>query len=270
MHVSVKMKTTKKMMIAALLTLAVLTVGITPIFAAPDIAKSRGVTSSQKGAQNKNMFTQISAQGQKVREQIQQRIQAINAPVDISDLDEAAIDDKFAEVDAAEPIEYIEGSVVWYLNARGMSTPLDPVLEEENPAEPVGLQLIAEKVKSTEYGVLYKILWGRVHHDGEKVEIEGYAILDTDGVFYMKLTGDGLGFKTIGRIAPAGMGVRVAMKGYMSHDDVDYGIKMHGRAIPLRGSLIKNRIRNHLQNQDQSQGTDPTTARRVTPNADTA
>ncbi len=36
--VSVKMKTTKKMMIAALLTIAVLTVGITPIFAAPDTA----------------------------------------------------------------------------------------------------------------------------------------------------------------------------------------------------------------------------------------
>ncbi len=189
-------------------------------------------------------------------------------PVNITDLNEADIDDKFAEVEAADAVEDVEGSVVWYLNARGMSTELDPVTDAANPAEPVGLQLIAEKVKATDYGVLYKVLWGRVNHGGEKVDITGYAILDGD-VFYMKLEGDGMSFKAIGKIAPAGIGVRVAMKGYMSHDDVDYSFRMHGRAIPLRGNLIKNRIRNHLN--DQNQGNEPAASRRrVTPNADTA
>ena len=258
------MKTTKKMMIAALLTLAVLSVGITPIFAAPNTAMSRGDVSVQKRSQN--VFTSVKAQGLSIREQIQQRLQAMNTPLNITELDEADVDDKFAEVEAAEAIVDGTGSVVWYLNARGMSTPLDPVTEEANPAEPVGLQLIAEKVKVTEFGVLYKVLWGRVHHNGEKVEIEGYAILDSDGVFYMKLEGEDLGFKAIGRIGPAGIGVRVAMKGWMNHDDVSYSFRMHGRAIPLRGNIIKARIRNHQQDNEGVKGNRPT----VIPNAATS
>ncbi len=67
---------------------------------------------------------------------------------------------------------------------------------------------------------------------GEKVEVEGYAILDTDGVFYMKLTGEGLSFKSIGRIAPTGVGVRVAMKGYMSQEDAEYSFKHAWKSSP--------------------------------------
>jgi hypothetical protein len=70
----------------------------------------------------------------------------------------------------------------------------------------------------------------------------------------------------MGKIDPFGIGVRVAMKGYMSHIGDYYNFKMHGRTIPLRGSLIKNRIRNHLDNQIK--GNDPVSAKRVTPNAD--
>ena len=254
------MKTTKKMMVAALLALAVLSVGITPIFAAPT-EMSRGVTSAQKGRQNS--FTAVNSQAVSVREQVKQRIQAMYAEINIDELDEADIDKKFAEVEEAAPTEDTQGSVVWYLNARGMSVPTDPVVEEENPQEPLGLQLIAEKVKVTDFGVLYKVLWGRVHHTGEKVDIEGYAILDSDGIFYMKLNGEDLSYKAIGKIAPAGVGVRVVMKGYMTHDDVDYSFRLHGRAIPLRGNIIKARIRNYLNGNEDTQGNRPT----VTPNA---
>ena len=267
MLVLVKMKTMKKMMIAALLVLAVLTVGITPIFAAPDTAMSRSVTGAQQKVQKGNIFTQVQAQGLTIREQIQQKLQAFNMPVSITDLNEDDIDYKFAEVEVAASIEDVEGSVVWYLNARGISTPTESVTDVANSAQPVGLQLIAEKIKVTEYGVLYKVLWGRVHHSGEMVDINGYVILDSDGVFYMKLEGDGLGFKAIGKIAPAGIGVRVAMKGYMSHDDVNYSFKLHGRAIPLRGNLIKSRIGN--SKNEQNQGNAPTVARRsITPNTE--
>ena len=199
------MKTTKKMMVAALLALAVLSVGITPIFAAPT-EMSRGVTSAQKGRQNS--FTAVNSQAVSVREQVKQRLQAMYAEINIDELDEADIDKKFAEVEEAAPTEDTQGSVVWYLNARGMSVPTDPVVEEENPQEPLGLQLIAEKVKVTDFGVLYKVLWGRVHHTGEKVDIAGYAILDSDGIFYMKLNGEDLSYKAIGKIAPAGVGVK--------------------------------------------------------------
>ena len=267
MLVSVKMKTTKKMMVSALLILAVLSVGITPIFAAPYNSMSRGAENAQRGQQNR--FTTMNSRGLTIREQVKQRLQAMNTPLTITDLDDSGIDAKFEEVEEAEAIEDGEGSVIWYLNARGMSTPIAPVTNAENPSSPVGLQLLAEKVKTTKYGKLYKVLWGRVNHNGEKVTVEGYAILNSDGVFYMKLNGENLSFKTIGKIAPAGIGVRVAIKGYMTHDDVDYSIRMNGRAIPLRGNMIRNR----LANQQQDYNTETSSSRRgntVTPYAEPA
>jgi hypothetical protein len=261
------MKTTKKMMVSALLIMAVLSVGLTPIFAAPDM--SRGVVSVQK-AQRGNMVQQMSVKGNAIRTRVQAELQATNVPLNITDLDEATIDDVIAEVEAADALDdEEEATVVWYLNARGQATALSPVTDAASVYDPLGVQLIAEKVKTTEFGKLYKVLWGRINHDGEKVEIEGYAVLDTDGVFYMKLEGENISFKSIGRISPAGVGVKVAMKGYMTHDDVDYSFRMHGRAIPLRGGLIKNRLRNHLA-EEEGQESGATSRWRVTPNTETA
>ena len=123
--------------------------------------------------------------------------------------------------------------------------------------------------KTTEYGKLYKVLWGRINHEGDKVEIEGYAVLDTDGIFYMKLEGEDMSFKSIGRISPAGIGVKVAMKGYMVHEDTDYSFEMQGRAIPLRGGLIRNRIQNQLTSEESAES-DTGSRWRVTPNTETA
>lgn len=247
----VKMKTTKKMMVSALLILAVLSVGITPIFAAQDTA-SRGEANAQLGARKGNVLTRMSAQGETIRAQIKQRLEALNTPIDISDLNEVMIDDIFAQIEEADSLEDDAETVVWYLNTRGTATPQASVTDAEDPSEPLGVQLIAEKIKTTEYGKLYKVLWGRVNHDGVKVEVEGYAVLDSDGVFYMKLQGEDLGFKSIGRISAAGIGVRVAMKGYMTHMDTDYSFQMHGRAVPLRGGLIRNRISNQQQEETGS------------------
>ena len=76
------------------------------------------------------------------------------------------------------------------------------------------------------------------------MEIEGFAVLDSDEVFYMALEGEELSFKAIGKIAPARMGVRVAMKGYMTHDGVEYSHTMRGRAIPFGWY---NRLANQLR-----------------------
>ena len=261
------MKTTKKMMVSALLIMAVLSVGITPIFAAPD--NSRGVVSAQK-AQKGNMVQQMRVKGNAIRSRVQAELQAMQEPIDITDLDESMIDDVIAEVEEAEAVDDDEeATVVWYLNARGQATTLSPVTDAAEVYDPLGVQLIAEKVKTTEFGKLYKVLWGRINHDGEKVEIEGYAVLDSDGVFYMKLEGEDMSFKSIGRISPAGVGVKVAMKGYMTHEDLDYSFTMHGRAIPLRGGLIRNRIQNQLTDEESAES-DTGSRWRVTPNTETA
>ncbi|MCW4014115.1 MAG: hypothetical protein NWF07_14170 [Candidatus Bathyarchaeota archaeon] len=262
------MKTTKKMMVSALLIMAVLSVGLTPIFAAPDT--SRGATVSAQKAQKGNMVQQMSVKGNAIRSRIQAELQGMQEPIDITDLDEATIDDVIAEVEAAEALDDDEeATIVWYLNARGQATVLSPVTDAAQVNEPLGVQLIAEKVKTTEFGKLYKVLWGRINHMGVKVEIEGYAVLDTDGVFYMKLEGEDISFKSIGRISPAGIGVKVAMKGYMTHEDIDYSFTMHGRAIPLRGNMIRNRIQNQLT-PEESMESDTGSRWRVTPNTETA
>ena len=262
------MKTTKKMMVSALLIMAVLSVGITPIFAAQDT--SRGVTSLQKKTQRGNMVQNMQIKGKAIRNRLQVELEAMRMPINITDLDETMIDNIIAQVmDADEVEDEEEVTVIWYLNARGQAQTLSPVTDAASVYDPLGVQLIAEKVKTTEYGKLYKVLWGRINHMGEKVEIEGYAVLDTDGIFYMKLIGEDMNFKSIGRISPAGIGVRVAMKGYMTHGDTDYSFRMHGRSIPLRGGLIRNRLRNYLQ---EGENTESGTASRwrVTPKTETA
>lgn len=264
----VKMNTTKKMMVSALLIIAVLSVGITPIFAAPDT--SRGVASAQKKAQKGNMVQNMQIKGNAIRNRLQAKFEAMRMPINITDLDESIIDDVITEVEEADALDDEEEvTVIWYLNARGQAQTLSPVTDAAQVYDPLGVQLIAEKVKTTEYGTLYKVLWVRINHDGEKVEIEGYAVLDTDGIFYMKLIGEDIVYKSIGRISPAGVGVRVAMKGYMTHGDTDYSFRMNGRAIPIRGGLIRNRLRNHLQ-EDESVESDMGSRWRVTPNTETA
>jgi hypothetical protein len=109
----------------------------------------------------------------------------------------------------------------------------------------IRLQLVADKYKNTEFGVLYKIHWGRVTHKGEQNEVDGYALLDSEGVFYMKLDGE-VAFKSIGRIYPSWFGIRVSMKGYVVDDEITYSHRMRGWAIPLTVNLI-TRLRNHLQ-----------------------
>ena len=229
MLVSVKMKTTKKTMIATLMIVMVLAGGVTPIFAqsdnAPDISSNAG--SGKMNRQGKL---------QRYRQNLRERLNfAKPEEIDLEALDESDVDPRITEAVDAEAIEDEENAVsgLWILNTHGSTVTITPVTDAELSEDRIGLQLVAEKVKNTEFGALYEVLWGRVHHDDEKVEVEGYALLDSDGVFYMKLDGEDLEFKAIGKVAPAVAGVRIAMKGYMTHDDVEYSHTMRGRAIPF-------------------------------------
>jgi len=243
------MKATKKTMIATLMIVMVLATGITPIIAQSDnaldsnsLAGRDTASSAEKG---RPMWVQ---QVQQYKENLRQRIQTGTTPeeIDLIDLDETTIEIRLAEVEAAGEIEGEETIVggLWILNARGVTVAISPVTDAAETNTRIGLQLVAEKIKATEYGVLYEVHWGRILHDDENVEIEGLAVLDNDGVFYMTLEGEDLSFKAIGRIAPAKMGVRVVMKGYMTHDGVEYSHTMRGRAIPFGWY---NRLANQLR-----------------------
>ena len=165
--------------------------------------------------------------------------------VDLSTLDESTIDERISEAEQAAPVEEDTAAPLWYLNAYGYTTITSPTVDAAQNRFRIRLQMVAEKVKVTEFGVLYEVHWGRVTHNGEQFTVSGYALLDSDGIFYMKLDGETT-FKAIGQIHGAWFGVRVSMKGYLVDDEVTYSHQMHGWAIPLTNNLI-TRLRNHLE-----------------------
>jgi hypothetical protein len=228
----VKMKT-KKNMIIVLLIISTLTAGLIPVYAAPNqltviqSEEARSITKVKPAPLNT-----LTA-----RRQLE--------VVDLSNLDESKIDERISEAQNAEPIKEDVGSPLWYLHAYGYTINSEPVTDAAQTRFRVKLQMIAEKVKATPFGVLYKIHWGRVTHNGEQYTVTGYALLDSNGIFYMSLEGETT-FKAIGQIHGAWFGVRVSMKGCIVEDGITYSHQMRGWAIPLTQRLIA-RLRNHIQ-----------------------
>jgi len=228
------MKTKNKMMVA-LLVISAITAGLMPVNAATNQLSATRLNvdkparvSDLKPIPSNSLFFSRPVE-----------------TVDLSTLDESTIDERISEAEQAVPVEEDTAAPLWYLNAYGYSTITSPTVDSAQNRFRIRLQMVAEKVKVTEFGVLYEVHWGRVTHNGEQFTVSGYALLDSDGVFYMKLDGE-TAFKAIGQIHGAWFGVRVSMKGYLVDDEVTYSHQMRGWAIPLTNNLIA-RLRNHLQ-----------------------
>jgi competence protein ComGC len=214
------MKTMKKMLII-LMIITALTASIIPSYATPTQLIAQKISKAELAPAPTNTIREVK-----------------QAPAsDLSDLDDSTVDEKIKEAVEAAPVEEPVGSTLWYLDSNGYTTPETPVTDAAQSRFRIRLQLIAEKIKMTKFGALYEIHWGRVTHNGAQYEVEGYALLDSDGVFYMKLDGD-VTYNSIGRIQPVWFGVRVLMKGYLVDGDTTYSHYMRGWAIPLNFRII--------------------------------
>ncbi len=224
-----KMKTrTKTLLVMALIVASVLT-------AIPAMAAAEDDTTPQPEA-FVNRAQRVQRIQQSLKAKIQNRLQlAEPEPMDLDDLSEDEIDDRISAAEDAPAVEDGDTATpLWIARAHGSSWPLgDADVEESNLATPIGTVFAATKVKTTEYGTVYDIVWGIIGHNGERVGVKGVAVLGSDGVFVMKLQGDDLSLGAIGRIGRARLGVRLAMKGYMSHDGEIYGFHMKGNAHPI-------------------------------------
>ena len=229
MGILVKMKTKIKMM-TSLLIISALLATFMPVFAAPNQLAVRDTDKPVQAVEAKPVPANT--------------LTTVQAPIDLSELDDSKIDERIEQAQKAESIEENIESPLWYLHAYGYTTIIEPVTNAAETRLRIKLQMIAEKVKVTQFGALYKVHWGRVTHDGEQYTVDGWALLDSDGVFYMKLDGD-VSFKAIGQIHGAWFGVRVSMKGYFVADGLTYSHVMRGWAIPLSQSLMY-RLRNYL------------------------
>jgi len=224
-----KMKTrTKTLLVMAFIAASVLT-------ATPVMAAAVDDTSPQPEA-FVNRAQRVQSIQQSLKAKIQNRLQIVQPEaIELDDLSEDEIDDRISAAKNAPALEDSDtASPLWIARVHGSSWPLGVAdVEESSLATPIGTMFAATNVKTTDYGVVYDVVWGIVGHRGERVGVKGAAVLDSDGVFVMKLHGDDLDLWAIGRIGRTRLGVRLAMKGYMSHDGDMYGFHMRGSAHPI-------------------------------------
>ena len=178
-------------------------------------------------------------------------------PEDLSleeyDYSEEEIRKMIEDADTAKALELDEEEevrrVVWICWTRGKSYPVAPTVDAANPGIPMNMRIAATYVKTTDLGKVYEINRGYVRHGRRHLPVTGKALLLPNGIFVMMLESEGndFGFFSIGRIAKANYGVWVAMKGYLSLDDVGYTFHMKGRAIPI--GLWRRRIQSAVQNK---------------------
>ena len=237
------MKTEKRILALALIIATTFAVMMTPIYAQSDEAgNQQQVTSQQKIGvdsapqptnrnQLNNQFREMLSNAEGLRQQSQNQIMSQYRSTSLDEYDETEVDDL---LDAVTPDDIQEEAIggLWLVHLQGSSWKVDDTedsVDTASYATPISMNLAVRKVKEIEQGVLYKVTRGVLRHAGETVKVEGYIVL-RGRVFAMKLRGEGVDLKAVGAIAPAGIGVRVAMRGRMTHNDENYGFKMTGKA----------------------------------------
>ena len=152
----------------------------------------------------------------------------------LEELDEAEIEGRLNEAIDAPATDDSDSKTapLWIARLHGKAWPI-PATEPSPSVERIGVIFAATKIKTTEYGSVYDIVWGIIGHDGERIGVKGKGVLCSDGVFVIKLEGDDLEFYGIGLVGKAMYGVRLAMKGYMEHDGVMHSYNMAGGAYPI-------------------------------------
>jgi hypothetical protein len=161
----------------------------------------------------------------KAVDQIQQQLE---------ELDEEEAEKRLNDAINAPEIEDPESGVapLWIARTYGKSWPILS-LDSEEIVERIGTVFAATKSKVTEFGTVYDVIWGILGHKGERMNVIGKAVLCSDGIFVIKLEGNGVELYGIGIIRRAWYGVRLAMKGYLEHDEEIYGFQMSGKAHPI-------------------------------------
>ena len=131
---------------------------------------------------------------------------------------------------------------IWIVVARGYSWEVEPSTDAVEARNPMGMRFRARPVMDTGDGILFKVPGGIVGHNGERDKVNGYGwARKEDGVFYMKLDGEGIHLKVVGKVYPRNLDIasnngrfrfhRVAMKGKMTVESEDYLFALRGRAF---------------------------------------
>jgi hypothetical protein len=118
----------------------------------------------------------------------------------------------------------------------------------------MGMRFAAKPVMDTGDGILFKVTRGIVGHDGERYTFEGFGwARKEDGLFYMKLDGEDIHLKVVGKVFPRNVHVasnarrfrfhRVVMKGKMTVEGEEHYFSLKGRAFRLCFCVCKPEIK---------------------------
>ena len=140
--------------------------------------------------------------------------------------------------------EQIHRPCIWVVIARGYSWEVEPSTDAVNARNWMGMRFAAKPVMDTGDGILFKVSRGIVGHDGERYKVEGYGwARKEDGMFYMKLDGEDIHLKVVGKVFPKNIDVasnvrrfrfhRIVMKGKMTVEGEEYFFSLKGRAFRL-------------------------------------
>ena len=162
--------------------------------------------------------------------------------LDVESVDEAFIEKYVQEYEKLPDDQKPHGRCIWVVVSKGYSWKTDPTTDAVEARIPMTIRFRAKPVMDTGDGILFKVPRGIVGHDDVRYEFEGYGwVRKDDGIFYMKLEGDDIWLKVIGRVYPrlydATDCVRrlrshpVVMKGKMSVEGERYLFALKGRAF---------------------------------------
>ncbi len=154
---------------------------------------------------------------------------------ELPDLDKAGVDNL---IDEYEDLLDVEKGNIWILVARGRSWEIDgeTVTEEMAPKDcaRIGMKLNFRTVRAEDGTIVFRVIRGYVLLKGEKTEVTGAGVLRKDGTFAVRLNGEGLRLKAVGKTFRVRGCYFVLMKGRMTLEGNEYDFLMKGRALKLR------------------------------------
>jgi hypothetical protein len=158
---------------------------------------------------------------------------------ELPDLEDIDVDGLIDEYEGLLDEEDASKGRAWSLVANGRSWKIvdEPETDEVAPEDctRMGMRLGIRKVIADDGTIVFRVVRGVVIHGEEKTQVTGAGVLRKDGTFAMRLSGEGLRLKAVGRAFEMRYSYFVLMKGRINLDGGgEYAFLLKGRAFRSR------------------------------------
>jgi DNA-directed RNA polymerase subunit RPC12/RpoP len=244
---SVKMACKKKLMMLGLVLVTILMVSSMFVYAKKPVQNLTNVKAKPVVTNTKGLVTAVSVSPGNTRPQ---RITPSISQVQVEDeleqesYEDVDIEPYIQEYEKLPEDQHTRARCIWIVFAKGNSWETEPSTDAVEARAPMAMRFAARPVMDTGDGILFKVPRGIVGHDGERYQLEGYGwARKEDGLFYMKLDGEDIHMKVVGKVFLRNSDVassvrcprchRVVMKGKMTVEGEDYNFALKGHAFRL-------------------------------------